>query len=65
MNQQQDITPATTAPPDGIIELQGEKYMRDTGGRLVPIDAIKPEDLLMDETTRKICAFARSPPPRG
>lgn len=59
MNQQQDITPAAAAAPsDGIIELQGEKYMRDTGGRLVPIDAIKPEDLLMDETTRKICAFA-------
>jgi len=56
MNTQTDIQPE--APADGIIEIQGEKYMRNTSGHLVPLETIQPEDLLMDETTRKICGFA-------
>jgi hypothetical protein len=45
------------APP--VVELGGKKYLNDGAGRLVPVETIKPTDLLMDETVRKIAGFAR------
>jgi hypothetical protein len=47
-----------TVTPDAVLEVGGEKYMRDAGGRLVPLPAVKPEHLLEDQTVRKIVAYA-------
>jgi hypothetical protein len=44
-------------PP--FIELGGKNYLRDAQERLVPAEVIKPVDLLMDETVRKIIGYAR------
>lgn len=44
--------------PSAVIEVGGEKYMRDAGGRLVPLDAVKDEHKLEDQTVRKIVAYA-------
>jgi hypothetical protein len=56
MDHQPDATPQPQE--NGIVVLGGDKYMRDTSGRLVPLEAIKPEDLLMDDTARKVIAYA-------
>lgn len=57
----------TTIPDDdgrrdfgagGRVEIGGEEYMRDAGGRLVPIDVVKPEHQLEDETVRTIIGHA-------
>jgi len=40
------------------IEVGGEPYLRDAKGALVPILAIKPTDLLMDELVRELTAEA-------
>lgn len=44
--------------PDGKITLDGNTYMRDAKGALVPIKAVRPEDELQDETVRTILGFA-------
>ncbi|MBN9530543.1 MAG: DUF3164 family protein [Alphaproteobacteria bacterium] len=44
--------------PEGAIELHGQHYLRDASGSLVPIDNIKPVDLLMDEMVRKMVGYA-------
>lgn len=44
--------------PPGAVEVGGERYMRDAGGRLVPLAAVKPEHLLEDQTVKKIVAYA-------
>ncbi|MBX3506916.1 MAG: DUF3164 family protein [Parvibaculum sp.] len=41
------------------IEVEGKQYIRDAKGNLVPIEAVKPVDKLMDETVRKMIGFAR------
>lgn len=43
--------------PDGRIETNGRTYMADAKGSLVPIELIKAEDLLEDETVRKVIGF--------
>ena len=43
----------------GAIDVNGLPYLRDAKGNLVPLSAVKPADLLMDETVRKILADAR------
>ncbi len=43
---------------DHILEIAGSKYRKDTRGALVPESAIKPMDLLQDETVRKMIGFA-------
>lgn len=50
----------TTSPTqiDPIIELNGNKYMSDTKGSLVPLELVKPEHKLEDETVRKILNYA-------
>lgn len=42
----------------GEIEVNGKQYMQDAKGALVPVETIRPEDLLEDETVRKIMAYA-------
>ncbi|WP_336288662.1 DUF3164 family protein [Bartonella sp. CB60] len=41
------------------IELEGTHYMKDAKGALVPVNMIRPVDLLEDETVRKIMTFAK------
>lgn len=44
--------------PDGRQEINGTPYMADAKGSLVPVSMIRPEDLLEDETVRKIAGHA-------
>lgn len=44
---------------DGTIEVAGKKFMHDSAGRLVPVDLIKPQHLLEDQTVRKIVDYAQ------
>lgn len=44
--------------PDGRIEVNGKTYMADAKGALVPVELIKAETLLEDETVRKIMRYA-------
>lgn len=55
MNQITAIAPAHPA----TIDVGGKPYLRDAKGSLVPIETVKPTDLLMDETVRKVMGFAR------
>lgn len=41
------------------IDVGGKPYLRDAKGNLVPMAAVKPADLLMDETVRGILDAAR------
>ncbi len=41
------------------IDVGGKPYLRDATGSLVPLEAVKATDLLMDETVREILADAR------
>ncbi|MFT0861674.1 DUF3164 family protein [Ancylobacter sp. G4_0304] len=47
----------TTLPP-GAVEVAGKPYMQDAKGNLVPLSLVKPTDLLMDETVRKMAGYA-------
>lgn len=42
----------------GAIDVGGRPYLRDARGALVPLESIKPMDLLIDEQVRKILKFA-------
>ena len=42
----------------GVIDVAGKSYMHDARGALVPLSTIRPMDLLIDETVRKIIGFA-------
>ncbi len=53
-------TPVKPEPSDVILEMAGERYMRDAKGSLVPLAMVKPVDKLMDETVRTIIDFART-----
>lgn len=57
MNELTSI-PTTTAAP-AMIDVGGKAYLRDAKGNLVPVETVKPADLLMDETVRKVTGFAR------
>lgn len=46
-------------PPLNSVEVNGKLFVYDPKGVLVPIDAIRPADRLMDETVRKILGYAR------
>ena len=43
---------------DGITEVNGREYMTDAKGSLVPLELVKPQDKLEDETVRKIMSYA-------
>lgn len=49
-----DITPAA----DGRVEVGGNTYMTNTKGALVPVELVKPADLLINEQVRKIMGYA-------
>jgi hypothetical protein len=51
---------STTQPNDaaGVETIDGKEFMRDGAGRLVPLDLVKPQHRLEDQTVRKIVAFA-------
>lgn len=52
-------TTFTPAPvPDGIIAVNGKDYMPDAKGNLTPVELIKPQHKLEDETVRKVMGFA-------
>lgn len=42
----------------GVIEVQGKPYMADAKGGLVPVESIRAQDKLEDETVRKIMHYA-------
>jgi hypothetical protein len=42
----------------GVEEINGKRYMRDAGGRLVPEELVKAEHKLEDDTVRKIIDYA-------
>lgn len=44
--------------PDGRVDVKGAPYMHDAKGALVPVEMIKPQNLLEDETVRKIAGYA-------
>lgn len=44
--------------PHGVTEIDGRAYMGDGKGGLTPVDLIKPQHLLEDETVRKIVRYA-------
>ncbi|SOC26979.1 DUF3164 family protein [Stappia indica] len=48
-----------TAPEDGVLDVNGKRYMTDTKGSLVPLDLVKPTDKLQDELVRKVMGYAR------
>lgn len=50
-----EFTPAQI--PDGKRTIDGNEMMRDSKGGFVPVEMIKPQDLLQDELTRKIMGF--------
>ncbi len=47
-----------TETDEGIFEISGNQYMRDAKGALLPIETVKPQHKLEDETVRKIMGFA-------
>lgn len=54
-------TPSKFEPapiPDGRVNANGNTYMTDTKGGLVPIGLVKAQDQLQDETVRKIAGYA-------
>lgn len=58
MNDVTKIAVPTNAAP-ATIDVNGKPYMHDAKGNLVPVETVKPSDLLMDETVRRILGFAR------
>jgi hypothetical protein len=50
--------PETLTASDGVVEINGRKYMTDARGALVPLGTIKAQDKLIDETVRKIMVYA-------
>lgn len=49
-------TEEPTLPP-GALMFNGKPYMTDAKGNLVPLESVKPTDLLMDEVVRKIVGY--------
>jgi hypothetical protein len=46
--------------PAGQLELAGKVYMQDARGSMVPLELVKPEHKLQDETVRQIFAGAEA-----
>lgn len=55
MSETMSAAPAIAEP---IIVLGGKDFMSDPSGRLVPVDLVKPEHRLEDQTVRKIIGHA-------
>lgn len=59
MTAETTISPHAPAEvPDGIVEVGGERFMRDAKGRLVPLDLVRDADKLQDQMVRKIIGYA-------
>lgn len=56
----EDIDAAATGIGTGIEVINGQNYMRDAKGNLVPLENVKPQHKLEDETVRKIVGFAET-----
>lgn len=57
------MTAAPAARPafdDGVLEFNGERFMRDAAGRLVPVDVVKPIDKLSDQAVRMMMSYAEA-----
>ena len=50
---------AVSTVPSGIQKINGKDYMADAKGSLVPVEMIKPEVKLEDQTVRKIIGYAQ------
>lgn len=46
--------------PPGAQEVNGKVYLPDSKGSLVPLDMVRADDRLEDETVRKIIGFAKA-----
>jgi hypothetical protein len=44
---------------DGITSIDGKDYMTDPKGALMPVELVKPQHKLEDETVRKVVGYAR------
>jgi len=53
-----DASGARISPDEGRVVMEGEIYMRDAQGRLVPERLVRPQDQLQDELVRKIIGHA-------
>lgn len=51
--------PTVSAVPDARVTVSGRDYMPDAKGNLVPVETIRAEDKLEDETVRKIIGYAQ------
>jgi hypothetical protein len=45
--------------PAGVTAINGKDYMTDAKGSFVPLELVKPQHKLEDETVRKVMGFAR------
>lgn len=45
--------------PEAAIEIADKHYLKDAKGSLVPLEMVKPQHMLEDETVRKVMGFAR------
>lgn len=57
MNMAPSILP-NGGSSDGVQLIDGNQYMRDAKGSLVPLELVKPADKLEDETVRKVIGHA-------
>lgn len=58
-----DLTPepiTSAAVPDARVTVAGRDYMPDAKGNLVPVETIRAEDKLEDETVRKVIGHAQA-----
>ncbi len=53
-----EMTTDTPTIPDGRVRVGEAEYLPDARGKLVPVEMIKPEHLLEDETVRKVMGYA-------
>ena len=58
MNDVTSIAAPIHATP-ATIDVNGKSYVHDAKGNLVPVETVRPADLLIDETVRRIMGFAR------
>lgn len=60
MADETTLNPAPESPrlPDAALHVNGQFYMADPKGALVPLEMVKATDLLTDEAVRRIMSFA-------
>lgn len=60
MNSQPDTITAASQPAeqDGTVTIAGQRYYRDSKGALIPEALVPGQDLLLDQSVRKILGYA-------